>query len=89
MFDRKIRVLVCSIHLHLLFNSSLIKLLLIFKDENTPSLKANNRLKFSQYVAISFGREKGEPQYKLSYKVLKEEDGYYSLRDIYPYLTLI
>ena len=46
-----------------------------FKEEITPSLKANNRLTFSQDVAFNHVSEKGKPQCKLSYKVLKEEYG--------------
>ena len=59
------------------------------KDEITPSLKSNERLKFAQDVALNNVREKVKPQCKLSYKVLKEEYGYYPLLDIYPYITSI
>ena len=60
-----------------------------FKNEITPSLKANNGLKLDQYVALNRVREKGKPRCKLSYEVLKEEDGYDPLIDIFPYLALI
>ena len=60
-----------------------------FINEITPSLKANDGLKFSQDVAFNNVREKGKPQYKLSYKVLQEEDVYDPLLDIYPYQALI
>ena len=42
-----------------------------FKDEITPLLKANDRLKFAQYVAMNHVREKIKPQLKLSYKLFK------------------
>ena len=44
-----------------------------FKDEIAPSLKANNRLKFDQDVALNHVREKGKPRRKPSYKLLKGE----------------
>ena len=34
-------------------------------------------------------REKGKPRCKISYKVFKEQDGYYQLLDIYTFTTLI
>ena len=43
-----------------------------YKDEITPSLKTNGRLKFSQDVETNHVREKGKTRRKLSYKVLKE-----------------
>ena len=52
-------------------------------------LKANDKLKFSQDVVLNNIRDKGKPKYKLSHKVLKEEDGYDPLLDISPYTTLI
>ena len=46
-----------------------------FKDEITPSLEVNDGFNFSQNVAFDHVRDKSKPLYKLSYKVLKEEDG--------------
>ena len=60
-----------------------------FKDGNTTSLKANGRIKFSQDVVLNHLREKGKPQFKLLYKVLKGKYWYYPLVDISPYQTLI
>ena len=42
-----------------------------FKEEITPSLKANYMLKFAQDVALNNIREKEKSQCKISYKVLK------------------
>ena len=53
------------------------------------ALKANYWLKFAQDVALNCVIEKVKPRYKVLYKVLKEEDEYYTLLEIYPYLTLI
>ena len=53
------------------------------------ALKANDRLKFAQDMASNNIREKGKLWYKLSYKVLKEENRYDLLFDISPYLTFI
>ena len=39
-----------------------------FKDQITPSLKANDGLKFSQCVALDHAIENVKPQCKLSYK---------------------
>ena len=61
----------------------------ILKYEITPSLKANGRLRFAQNVALNRVREKGKPQWKISYKVLKEEEGYDKFLDISTYPTLI
>ena len=61
----------------------------IFNDEITPSLKENAGVKFDQYMALNHIREKVKPQYKLSYKVFKEQYGYYKLLGISPYTTLI
>ena len=52
-------------------------------------LKANYRLKFAQDVALNLAREKVKPRSKISYKLLKEEYGYYPFIDTYPYPTLI
>ena len=60
-----------------------------FTDKITLSLKASDMIKFSQYVASNHVREKGEQRWKLSYILLKEEDGYNPLFDISPYPTLI
>ena len=60
-----------------------------FKDEITPSLKANDRLKFAQDMALNNVIEKGKPRCKLSYEVLKEEYGYYTLLEISTYPKLI
>ena len=60
-----------------------------FKDEIIPSLKASNRLKFAQDVALNRVRDKEKPRCKLLYKVLKEEYGYDTLLDISPYPTMI
>ena len=43
-----------------------------FKDETTPLLKSNDRLRFSQDVAMNNVKEKGKPQCKLPYKLFKE-----------------
>ena len=59
------------------------------KDEITTSIKANNRLKCDQDVSLHSVRDKGKPQYKLSYKILQEEYGYDTLLDISSYPTLI
>ena len=54
------RVIVCSVNFHLNFTSLMIKFSAdILKDEITPSLKANGRLKFVQYVEIIRVIEKG------------------------------
>ena len=60
-----------------------------FKDGITPSLKANDKLKFAQDVALNHVIDKGKLLYKLSYKLLKEENRYDTLLYIYPYPTLI
>ena len=60
-----------------------------FKDKITPYLKENDRLKLAQDVALDDLTDKGKPLWKISYKVLKEEDIYDPLLDIYPYTTLI
>ena len=60
----------------------------IFKDENTPSLKSNDRLKFSQDVALNRVGGKWKPQW-LSYNVFKEEDMYDTFLYISTYKTLI
>ena len=52
-------------------------------------LKVNDRLKFSQDVALHHVRDKGKPQFKISYKLLKKEDGYDPLLEISPYPTFI
>ena len=81
--------MVCSVYCNLHFTSLAIKLLLIaLKMKIHPSLKANDRLKFSQDVSTNRAREKGKPQCKISYQVLKEEYGYDPLLEIYPYQTL-
>ena len=54
-----------------------------------PSLKGNYRLQFSQNVALNRVRETGKPRCKLLYELLREEDGYDPLLDIFPYLILI
>ena len=46
-----------------------------FKDEISPSLKTNDWLKISQDVALNNAGENRKLRSKLSYKVLKEEDG--------------
>ena len=45
-----------------------------FKDEMTPLIKSNDGLKFSQYMEFNHVIEKGKPLWKISYKLLKEED---------------
>ena len=60
-----------------------------FKDEITPSLKENDRIKFAQDMALNHVREKGKPRRNISYKLLKEEDGYYTLLGKSPYTTSI
>ena len=87
-FYRKIRVFVCSVQSHLYFTSRVITFLLI-KKEITPSIKANYRLKFSQYVALNYVTEKKKLRCKLSYKLSKEEYGYDPLLYIPPYPTCI
>ena len=60
-----------------------------FKYKITPSLKENDRLKLAQDVALKRVREKGKPQCKLSYKILKEEYWYAPMLDISTNPTLI
>ena len=60
-----------------------------FKDEITPSLRANYRLKFAQDVALNHAVGKRKPQYKIFYNILKKGDGYDPLLDISPYPTFI
>ena len=60
-----------------------------FKDEITPLIKANYRLKFAQNVALNNWREKGKPWCKLSYKGFKEKYVYVPLLDISTYPILI
>ena len=60
-----------------------------FKYEITPSLKANARLKFYQDATLNCAIYKEKIRYKLSYKVLNEEIGYYQFLDIYPFLILM
>ena len=60
-----------------------------FKDKITHLLKAHDRLKFAQDVALNCVQKKVKPRYKISYELFKEEDGNYPLIDIYPYPTLI
>ena len=55
------------------------------KDDITPSLRANNRLKFALDVALNHVGKKEKPQYILSYKLLNGEYGYYPLLDICTY----
>ena len=79
----------CYVHCHPNFTSLVIKfLLIVFKDEIIPSLEENDGLKFDQDLVLNNVKDKGKSQYKLSYKVLKEEYGYYPYLDIYPYPTL-
>ena len=51
-------------------------------------LKANYRLKFAHSVALNHVIEKGKPQCKLSFKVLKEEYVCDQLLGISPYPAL-
>ena len=44
----------------------------LFKDGITTYLKANDRLKFAQDMAINIVREKVKPRTKFYYKTLKE-----------------
>ena len=60
-----------------------------FKDEITPSLKADDKIKCFQGVALNRVRNKGKPRCKLSYKVLNEECIFFTSLDIFPYLILI
>ena len=60
-----------------------------FKNQITPSLKANYRLKFAQDMALNHVIDNRKPWWKLSYKVLKEENGYDSVLGISTYTTLI
>ena len=46
-------------------------------------------IKFVQDVALNHVGDKGKPWCKLSYKALKQEDGYDSWLEISPYQTLI
>ena len=46
-----------------------------FKDEITPLIKSNRRLKFAQDVAMNHVREKGKPLCKLSYTLFKGKYG--------------
>ena len=59
------------------------------KDEIRPSLKLNNRLRISQYVAMNRVREKGKSLCKLLYKVFKKEYEYDLWLEISPFPTLI
>ena len=60
-----------------------------FKDEITPFLKTNDRIKFDQYVAMNHVIEKGNPRCKLLYKLFKGKCGYDPLLEISPFPTLI
>ena len=60
-----------------------------FKYEITPSVKANDRLKFDKDVAFNRVGEKLKPQFKVLYKLLKELYGYDTLLEISKYPTLI
>ena len=46
------------------------------------SLEENEKVKFSQYLVLYYVREKVKPQWIISYKVFKEEYGYYPMLDI-------
>ena len=90
MFYRKLRVIVCVFSLSSVFYFIGDKIAAdIFEYEITPSLKANDGIKFSQDLILNHVIDKGKPQCKLSYKILKEKYGYDHWLDIYPYLTLI
>ena len=52
-------------------------------------LRANDRLTFSQDMALNHASEKVKPRCKLSYKLLKEKYVYDTLLDISAYTTLI
>ena len=84
MFYRKMIVLVCFVCFYMNFTSLVIKLLLIvFNMKSHPrsrQMMGLNFLKIWHWI---------KSQYKLSYKVLKEEYRYDTLLDIFPYLTLI
>ena len=61
----------------------------MLKDEIILSLKWNDGLKLAQNVVLNDVRETVKSRWKILYKVLREEDSYDSLLDIYPYPTLI
>ena len=83
MFYRNIIVIVWSVHFLSSFYFIGDKIAAdCFKDEITPSLKSNDRLKFSQDVLLNHVIDKVKPRYKTSYKLLKAEDGYDTLLDI-------
>ena len=77
------------VHCNLHFNSLVIYFSDNFKYEIKPLLKANHILKFAQHMTLNNVIKKRKPLLKLSYNVLKEEDGYDPLLEISPYPTLI
>ena len=59
MFNKKIRVLVCSIRCNLNFTFLAIRIAAdCLKDETKPSLKENDTIKFDQDMALIYVREK-------------------------------
>ena len=60
-----------------------------FKDEIITSLKSNNRLKFSQDVAINHLIDKGKLRCNLWNKVFEEKSAYYPFLYISPFPSLI
>ena len=60
-----------------------------FKDKNTTFITENDRLKFSQDVAMNHFREKWRLKWKISYKVFEEKYGYDTLIEISPHPKLI
>ena len=60
-----------------------------FLNESKSSIRENYRLKFSQDAALNHVREKGKPRCKISYELLKYEDGCDPLLDISSYTRLI
>ena len=66
MFYSKITVLICYVHCHLKFYLIGDKISAgCFKDEITPSLKANDRLRSAQDVTFKNVKEKVKPRCKL------------------------
>ena len=60
-----------------------------FKDEIIPSRQEKERIQFAINVSMNHTREKGKQRFKFSYKLFKEQDGYYPFIDTYPFTTLI
>ena len=89
-FYSKIILILCSICFHPHFNLLVIKKIsLHFKDEIKPSVKANDRLKFTQYVEINSVIDKVKTRCTLSYRLFKKEYVDDPLIHIYPFPKII